>query len=419
MTDRTVLVIAYYFPPMGLSGVLRTVKFVKYLADYGWKPIVLTNTPHSYYAYDETLLAQLENRNIEIYRTPPKKHFFGSKRTGLKKSPGFFRRNIIQKIANRFYKPDTAIRWHKAALTEVEEILRNHTINIVLTTAPPFSDFLITDEIADRYGLPFIVDYRDSWADNPDSPFHSSRNETLEARILARAAKAVVTTRYAKEMLLRRYRMLTHEDVIILPNGFDTEDFSRTSPTHKSNSTFVITHCGVFQDECTPKYFMKALAAFLKKNPNAASQIEARFVGTMKPNHAKLIKKYGLESVVTCTGYVPHSEAVQAMKESDALWLMSVSAERMPGKLSEYIGALKPILVCSPEGTIRKTALETKSAIATPVRDVAQIEKAIATLFEQWQNNSLPKPNPGYASQYEIKLLTSDLSRELAIAARM
>ena len=36
-----VLVIAYYFPPMGLSGVQRTLKFVKYLKNYNWEPTVL------------------------------------------------------------------------------------------------------------------------------------------------------------------------------------------------------------------------------------------------------------------------------------------------------------------------------------------------------------------------------------------
>lgn len=36
--QREVLVIAYYFPPMGLSGVQRTLKFVKYLPEYKWKP---------------------------------------------------------------------------------------------------------------------------------------------------------------------------------------------------------------------------------------------------------------------------------------------------------------------------------------------------------------------------------------------
>src|ERR1019366_1061289 len=54
-----VLVIAYYFPPMGLSGVQRTMKFVKYLPEFGWRPIVLTAGEMPYYAHDDSLLEEL------------------------------------------------------------------------------------------------------------------------------------------------------------------------------------------------------------------------------------------------------------------------------------------------------------------------------------------------------------------------
>ena len=64
-----VLVIAYYFPPLGLSGVQRTLKFVKYLPQFGWQPIVLTVTPTGYFAQDPTLLDELDGLNIEIIRT--------------------------------------------------------------------------------------------------------------------------------------------------------------------------------------------------------------------------------------------------------------------------------------------------------------------------------------------------------------
>ncbi len=37
-----VLMIAYYFPPMGGAGVQRTLKFAKYLPEFGWSPHVLT-----------------------------------------------------------------------------------------------------------------------------------------------------------------------------------------------------------------------------------------------------------------------------------------------------------------------------------------------------------------------------------------
>jgi hypothetical protein len=68
---RRVLVIAYYFPPMGLSGVQRTLKFVKYLSGFGWHPTVLTVDPQGYFAKDETLMAELEGRNVTVVRTPP------------------------------------------------------------------------------------------------------------------------------------------------------------------------------------------------------------------------------------------------------------------------------------------------------------------------------------------------------------
>ena len=69
MANRRVLVMAYYFPPMGLSGVQRTLKFVKYLPEFGWEPMVLTTNSGSYYAYDDTLLDELTSDKIKIFRT--------------------------------------------------------------------------------------------------------------------------------------------------------------------------------------------------------------------------------------------------------------------------------------------------------------------------------------------------------------
>ena len=37
-----VLIITYYWPPSGSSGVQRILKFTKYLPQFGWQPIILT-----------------------------------------------------------------------------------------------------------------------------------------------------------------------------------------------------------------------------------------------------------------------------------------------------------------------------------------------------------------------------------------
>ena len=39
---RRVLVLAYYFPPVGGAGVQRTLKFVKYLSALGWDAAVIS-----------------------------------------------------------------------------------------------------------------------------------------------------------------------------------------------------------------------------------------------------------------------------------------------------------------------------------------------------------------------------------------
>jgi len=69
MEQKNVLIIAYYFPPMGLSGVQRTTKFVKYLPEYGWNPVILTTSPGAFYAFDDTLIQDFEGQDVKIYRT--------------------------------------------------------------------------------------------------------------------------------------------------------------------------------------------------------------------------------------------------------------------------------------------------------------------------------------------------------------
>ena len=64
-----VLVISYYYPPMGLSGVQRTLKFTKYMKQYNWEPTVLTSGKTAYYAHDNMLLNEAEEAGIRIIRT--------------------------------------------------------------------------------------------------------------------------------------------------------------------------------------------------------------------------------------------------------------------------------------------------------------------------------------------------------------
>ena len=104
-----VLVIAYYFPPMGLSGVQRTLKFVKYMKKYGWEPVVLTAADTGYFAHDPYLLKEAENTGIKIYRVGGKDINSRLAKKGTVKMPSEIVRKILSRLSYTFFIPDNKI----------------------------------------------------------------------------------------------------------------------------------------------------------------------------------------------------------------------------------------------------------------------------------------------------------------------
>ena len=56
---KRVLIITYYWPPVGGSGVQRWVKFAKYLPSEGWQPVIYTPENPDLSSIDESLLEDI------------------------------------------------------------------------------------------------------------------------------------------------------------------------------------------------------------------------------------------------------------------------------------------------------------------------------------------------------------------------
>jgi len=109
---KKVLIITYYWPPAGGSGVQRWLKFVKYLRNYGYEPVVYTPLNPEFMATDPGLLAEvpqgvtvIKRKIIEPYSMY--KLITGKKGQNIK--PGF--------IAERFHKNDLAIFYNSNSQT--------------------------------------------------------------------------------------------------------------------------------------------------------------------------------------------------------------------------------------------------------------------------------------------------------------
>jgi glycosyltransferase involved in cell wall biosynthesis len=423
MSSLNVLVIAYYFPPMGLSGVQRITKFVKYLPEFGWNPVVLTSNTSAYYAFDDSMLDELNERNIKIYRTDEDvtKHIKKVNSNNLS-YPSKFRQKVQSMILQTFLQPDSRRFWLKNAMKKADEIMAENRIDVILATAPPFTDFLIAKKIAKKYDIPFVVDYRDLWVDNPyyyyATVFHKNYAIKLERKVLNTAARVIVITRDMKNKLLNRYRILNNNEVCIIPHGFDSEDFEKVQEINKKPNKFVITHSGIFSADLTPTYFFKALALIFEEKPELKKDFEIRFVGILQKKFQKQIIKLGLEDIIHTTKYVQHADAVKNLLESDVLWMMVPNSIVTPSRMYEYMGAKKPMIISSPESELTRIAESTKAAIITDYKSVPELKNAILDYYKKWKTNTLPIPDNSIIEKFDRRGLTQLLSKELALCVK-
>lgn len=413
---RKVLVIAYYFPPMGFSGVQRTAKFVKYLVDFNWEPTVLTIKPKYYYAFDDVLLKEIEERGIRIIRTgskdPTQKVF------NQKKIKSDFLRKVLNRISQTFFLPDNKRSWIKPALKEARKLLSSESFDIIFATAPPYTDFLIGAKLKKEFNIPLILDYRDAWLDDGLSfyptPIHRWIVKGMERKVLNLSDKIIAYTRQIKEHILKNYPFIKPDEISIIPHGYDEEDFDLNFVPSKSPSKMRITYSGAFYDERTPKFFLKAVEKLFVERPDLESQIEFYFVGNFPKKYYRKIQKSKYKSNFHFTGYVDHKTNIEYLLNSDVLWLM-IRHSKNPhlyatSKLFEYIGTGKPILACVPRnGAAAMILKDYEASFIIEPDDVDGIKNYLIELFDLFKKNQLPVGDKKFIQQFERKKLTQEL----------
>ncbi len=421
--ENKVLIIAYYFPPMGLSGVQRTLKFAKYLKDYNWDPTVLTVTPTAYYALDYSMLRELNESNINTVRTnsiDPTRLFEAGKPV---KMPHEKLRNFLSAISQAVFIPDNKVGWKHDAVKAARKLMREENFDVIFSTAPPYTCHLIGVILSREFGVPLVVDYRDAWVDNPLhfylTPIHRFVHQRMEKKVLRTSSRVITINRRIKELMIRRYRFLGYNDISIIPQGYDPADFQVEDNLKLPYSDKMrFTYSGTFYRNRTPKYFLRALSEFIKEHPGYRKKIEAVFIGTFRKENLALVESLGLQETVKIFGYLDHKSAIRYLMASDVLWMTigNGKGEDMisTGKLFEYIGSRKPILGLVPDGVAKSTILESGAGKVAAPDDVAGIKSNIAEYFALWEQDRLPEIDQEFAKGFDRVKLAGDLAKELS-----
>lgn len=379
---RRVLIISYYAPPLGMGGVQRIVKFSKYLPYYGWKPIILTVKPITYYAYDETLLQDL--KGIPIYRSesldPARLLYLFSKKRTISIKPS------VRPLLNYPFLLDSKSLWIPFAYQMAKKIHRLYNPDVIFTTSPPFSTHLLGLLLKRRYGTPLISDLRDPFLNiRPPTFLHNWIQKRFFHRLKALSDSFIAVN--------KRIAKIWDIDALILENGFDPEDFE-TEPS-KKGLRFTIGYMGsLLGREGSLLTLIKALREV---------KVVLKIVGRVDENLIKDI------SEIEYYGYLPHSKGIEVMKSCNMLWLTVEKewmASAVPGKLFEYMGMGLPILATVDEKSeVARYIREYRCGIvAPPKRD--RIIEAIK-IIKEGKVKIVPKGIERFNRRYQTQRLAS------------
>lgn len=423
-----VLVIAYYYPPMGLSGVQRTLKFTKYMSKYNWEPTVITTGKTAYFAHDSSLMKEVENNKIEVIRTDAFDINSLLSKMGTIKMPNEKLRKFLSNLSKTFFIPDNKVPWTIKAYKKANNLLKQEKFDLIFVSIPPFSSFRLATRLKKEFDIPVIVDYRDLWYGNHfayyPTPYHKMRHKKLEDYALRNADHVVVVNRNIKEKLITTYPFLRFEDVSIITHGYDPEDFEGKEPEKDERllKKIKITYSGIFYENVTPKYFLKAFKELSRTHPEIAERFELHFIGHFRTENEKLIKKYNLHRFVHIHGYLNHDDVIRKIISTDVLWVMLGSGKNMntvsAGKLYEYFGAQKLILATVPEGASRTSAEEYKYSIITSPEDVAEIKNAFIKICDIIDSEEILHPDLDFVKNHDRNYLTKQLTQQFQFHLR-
>lgn len=382
-TMKKVMILAYYFPPLGGSGVQRPLKLAKFLTEFGWTPIVVTVEGVSYGSMDQTLLNDAAKSGIRIERVRPSGINPQRIKPGGIVVPSPLRSRLLSFVTRWFFFPDNKTSWINASVDKAEKILSKEPIDLIFATAPPFSSFLAAKKLGSRHHIPVVMDYRDAWTNNqyhrPPTGFHRRKMANMEHRVLRHASAVTAVNQHTLDECLRHLSGNTSMKRIVIPNGYDPElmyagpsepktGTAAKEPSHQNKPTkrekpFTLLHAGQLfssshhdrQKEI--RLFLNAIDKMTRANPEMYRKCCLIFAGQREPAIDDWIQNReqgAAELQVIQTGYRPHHEVVNLMKQADALLLTlsdrTAFAGVTPGKMFEYFGTRKPIYALVPNG---------------------------------------------------------------------
>ncbi len=396
---------------MGMGGVQRITKFCKYLPEFGWQPTVITVKDTVYYGFDETLLDEIPE--AKIYRTESLDPLRIAFKLGAKKEikPSSNSQKSILNFISDLFLPDNKILWTPFAIQKAVELFKEEKFDAILTTSPPHSIHFIGLYLKRKFGIPWIIDFRDPWVNGHLEQVKNDTKKTIlhriEKKILKESDFVISVTPSTSEVFASKLSSTLKDKFTTITNGYDLADFEEQKEV--SRSKFTITYTGTISVHANPKKILEALKILASEV--GKEKILIKFVGTFTNEIYKDILESFKDSIeIKEFGYLSHTKAISETINSDILLLLAEKnlTNVIPAKVFEYIATRKPILAILPESDTKAILEKIPNSEVCDIEDDFKILATLRKLYSKWENGEL-ELNKNDISSFERKSQTKKL----------
>jgi glycosyltransferase involved in cell wall biosynthesis len=383
--QKRVLMIAFHFPPQrGSSGLQRTLRFARYLPEFGWEPLVLSAHPRAYDSIDNT--------------DDPPAGLFVHRAFALDASRHLA---IGRRYPSILARPDRWASWWWGAVPAGLRLIHRLRPQVLWSTYPIATAHLIGHTLARISGLPWIADFRDPMAQDgyPADPAIWRSFKRIETRTIELARRSVFTAPSAVRQYEERYPAHA-ERMSIIENGFDEESFAHLGETGRRaiGRPIVLLHSGiVYPSERDPTALFSALGHLRRQGRIPPGTVVVRF---RAPVHDAMLNdlamRHGVNDVVEVVPPLPYREALAEMLAADGLLVLQAANcnEQIPAKLYEYLRAGRPILgLTDPDGDTAKTLRAAGITHIAALEDGATIADMLGRFIDDLHTGTAPLPD--------------------------
>ncbi len=369
---KNILIISIYYPPIQSIASNRMYSFSKYLNRDKYNIFMHTIEENKEFENDLEDITISRTKNSALL-----KPFTFTHRTNKVVHYSKVLYNIIlKKITKNIYAS-----WIDKSYELLKIKIKEENIELILSSFFPDASHILALKL--KYEFPhleWIADMRDEMSCSPYIDTKTKvKYQELEQEIFNHAS---ALTSVSKPILDEFSTMCKNKKVLFseIRNGYDFELEERMISTEQ----FTLTYSGNFYGDRNPINFLKALEKFVSKNIDIKCKVQLVGVKT----HFEIPRI--LTEMIEVLPMVPHNEAVEIMKQSDALLLIHPSNGRkgiFTGKLFEYLGVLKPILaLIDEEDVAAKLITECNAGYVSDNSNIGKIEENIALMYEEYIN---------------------------------